>query len=82
VTHDVRDTLFPNADDDALADAYAQTCAYCLLLAQSEGAAALDAASVEATDRCLGWSAVGSPPILAVGVPLADLSVSSVKQRL
>jgi hypothetical protein len=49
VTHDVRDTLFPDADDDALADAYAQTCAYSLLLAQSEGAEELDAASVEAT---------------------------------
>ena len=49
VTNEVRDTLFPDADDDALADAYAQTCAYSLLLAQAEGATALDAASVEAT---------------------------------
>jgi hypothetical protein len=31
---------------------------------------------------CLGRSAVGSSPIVAVRVPLADLSVSSVKQRL
>jgi hypothetical protein len=49
VTHDVRDTLFPKADDDALADAYAQTCAYSVLLAQSEGAPALDPPAVEAT---------------------------------
>jgi hypothetical protein len=33
-------------------------------------------------DRCLRWSAVASSPIVPVGVPLADLSVSSVKQRL
>jgi signal peptidase I len=30
----------------------------------------------------LAWSAVGSSPIVAVGVPLADLSVSPVKERL
>jgi len=49
VTHDVHETLFPDADEDALADAYAQTCAYSLLLAQAEGAPTLDAATVERT---------------------------------
>lgn len=58
VTHEVRDALFPDADDAALADAYAQTCAYSLLLARAEGADHLDAGAVEATLR-------GAHPVLA-----------------
>lgn len=39
---DWRDLLFPEADDDQFADAYAQTVTYALLLARSEGAEVLD----------------------------------------
>src|SRR5438067_1135508 len=39
---DWRDLLFPEADDDRFADAYAQTVTFALLLARSEGARTLD----------------------------------------
>jgi hypothetical protein len=58
VSHEVREALFPDADDQSLADAYAQTCAYSLLLARAEGAPSLDAATVETTLR-------GAHPVLA-----------------
>ena len=42
---DWRSLLFPDADDDQFADAYAQTVTYALLLAKADGAASLDAAT-------------------------------------
>ncbi len=39
---DWRQLLFPDADDDRFADAYAQTVTFALLLARSEGARTLD----------------------------------------
>jgi len=47
VTRDVRASLFPEASDQDLADAYAQTCTYSMLLARSEGASNLQTASIE-----------------------------------
>ena len=49
VTDDVHDALFPDADPAVMADAFAQTCTYSMLLARSEGAPGLAAAQVEAT---------------------------------
>ena len=49
VSRDVRDALFPYGDDQLLADAYAQTCAYSMLLARSERAPSLSPADVENT---------------------------------
>jgi hypothetical protein len=51
VTQDVHDALFPYGDDALLADAYAQTCAYSMLLARSEGAASLSPTDVELSLR-------------------------------
>jgi hypothetical protein len=39
---DWRDLLFPDADDERFADAYAQTVTFAQLLARSEGAQTLD----------------------------------------
>jgi predicted helicase len=44
-----RKLLFPDADDDRFADAYAQTVTFALLLARSEGADPLVLASAEST---------------------------------
>lgn len=41
--------LFPEADDEQFADAYAQTVTYSLLLARAEGATDLDSATASAT---------------------------------
>jgi hypothetical protein len=49
VTQDVHDALFPDADSTAMADAFAQTCTYSMLLARAEGATDLGAAQVEST---------------------------------
>jgi hypothetical protein len=43
-----RELLFPDAEDDQFADAYAQTVTFALLLARSEGADPLDLATAEA----------------------------------
>jgi len=45
---DWRQLLFPDADDDRFADAYAQTVTFALLLARSEGAHPLDLSTAEA----------------------------------
>ena len=42
IAKDWRQLLFPDADDEQFADAYAQTVTFALLLARSEGAALLD----------------------------------------
>lgn len=42
---DWRDLLFPAADDDQFADAYAQTVTYALLLARAEGSTSMEPAS-------------------------------------
>ena len=42
VAKDWRDFLFPYADDDRFADAYAQTITFALLLARSEGASTIE----------------------------------------
>ncbi len=47
----MRASLFPEASDEDLADAYAQTCTYSMLLARSEGAADLQTASIERSLR-------------------------------
>ncbi len=44
---DWRQLLFPDADDEQFADAYAQTVTFALLLARSEGAAPLSLAEAE-----------------------------------
>ncbi len=46
---DWRALLFPDADDEQFADAYAQTVTYALLLAKADGAPSLDAATAAAT---------------------------------
>lgn len=46
---DWRALLFPEADDDQFADAYAQTVTYALLLAQADGATSLDATTAATT---------------------------------
>jgi Type ISP C-terminal specificity domain/N-6 DNA Methylase len=46
---DWRQLLFPDADDEQFADAYAQTVAFALLLGRSEGANPLTLVSAEAT---------------------------------
>jgi Type ISP C-terminal specificity domain/N-6 DNA Methylase len=46
---DWQNLLFPDADDEQFADAYAQTVTYSLLLARAEGATDLDAASAANT---------------------------------
>jgi hypothetical protein len=45
---DWRQLLFPDADDEQFADAYAQTVTFALLLARSEGAHPLDLGTAEA----------------------------------
>lgn len=47
VTRDVRASLFPEASNEDLADAYAQTCTYSMLLARAEGARDLQTATIE-----------------------------------
>jgi hypothetical protein len=47
LARDWRQLLFPDADDERFADAYAQTVTFALLLARSEGADPLDLASAE-----------------------------------
>lgn len=42
IREDVKQLLFPDADDDRFADAYAQTVVFALLLARIEGASTLD----------------------------------------
>lgn len=42
IREDVKQLLFPDADDDRFADAYAQTVIFALLLARIEGASTLD----------------------------------------
>jgi len=46
---DWRQLLFPDADDEQFADAYAQTVTYALLLAKADGAASLNAATAATT---------------------------------
>lgn len=46
---DWRALLFPDADDEQFADAYAQTVTYALLLAKADGAPSLDAGTAAAT---------------------------------
>ncbi len=46
-TGELRDSIFPDATDDDLADAFAQTCTYSMLLALSGGADELKTADVE-----------------------------------
>jgi hypothetical protein len=46
-----RDALFPDRTLDEIADAFAQTCTYSMLLARSHGATELSSASVEAALR-------------------------------
>jgi len=48
LARDWRQLLFPDADDDQFADAYAQTVTFALLLARSEGAEPLSLTSAEA----------------------------------
>jgi len=48
LARDWRHLLFPEADDQKFADAYAQTVTFALLLARSEGAEPLSVASAEA----------------------------------
>ena len=49
LARDWRALLFPDADDDQFADAYAQTVTYALLLARADGATKLDPATAAAT---------------------------------
>ncbi len=46
-TEEFRDALFPRATEDQVADSFAQTCTYSMLLARSNGARTLQAHSVE-----------------------------------
>ncbi len=60
-----RDLLFPKADDDEFADAYAQTLTYALLLAQFEGATSLSTSDAENQLR-------GGHDLLAAALHLLD----------
>jgi len=49
IAKDWRELLFPHADDNQFADAYAQTVTFALLLARSEGAEPLNLTTAEST---------------------------------
>ena len=72
---DWRDLLFPDADDDQFADAYAQTVTFALLLARSEGADPLTLANAE-TALAVGHSLL-SRALQVLTDPNAQVEISA-----
>ena len=59
---DWRQLLFPDADNEQFADAYAQTVTFALLLARSEGAEPLELGNAESSLACGTHAALPRPP--------------------